>query len=96
MTDWKDFDGPNPGVRIALLREKTSLSNGGSAAVAIMSVVAALMLFGFVADNSAIRQAAYGAIGTGLMVLFGVCALIGRRRVYIVYRQPTDDPTKKP
>jgi hypothetical protein len=88
MTDYKDFDGPNPGIRIALLRERTTFSTGGTFAAMAMGFSGFATVLALLLDTSAVRQAAEGAMGAAAICLFGICALIGRKRVYIVYREP--------
>lgn len=76
------------GPVIAHLKEHIETTGGGVAAIMMMVIVAMIMVLAFVADTSAIRGAAYGAVGTALIMLFGVGAILGRRRTYIVYREP--------
>ena len=76
------------GPVIARLKEHTETTGGGLAAILMMVLVAIVMVMAFITDTSAIRGAAYGAVGTALIVFFGIGAVLGRRRTYIVYREP--------
>jgi hypothetical protein len=68
--------------------EEIVIPTGGGGFCTVMLVLnAVLWTFAFFIDSSAVRQAAYGTMLTGGSVLWGIGALIGRRKTYIITRE---------
>jgi putative copper export protein len=73
---------------IASIEESIAFTGGGVIALVLLILSVALFSFAIIADTSAIRQAAYGTMLIGSVVLFGLFVALGRRRTYTVYRPP--------
>lgn len=81
------------GPLIASITEYTRLTNGGAACVILMVLSAIGMFLGYAGAKDAIQEIDVAVGSLAFIVLFGIGAIMGRRRVYLVHREtpaPTD------
>jgi hypothetical protein len=79
-------------AEIATIEEIVKRTPFGTFCLFLLILNAAFNFLAFVVDNSAVRQAAFGALLTGGTILFGLGVVLGRVRTYIVYREVPDEP----
>lgn len=81
---------------IGRYEETPKTSFNGGVCIAMLVIGTLWALFGTIGEDSAIRLAARGALWTGWSVVWGVGALLGRRRNYTVisFVEPPKDPPK--
>jgi hypothetical protein len=82
-----------PTWNVGTLEEKSSLSFGGGVCIFFIVIGALWVMMGTIIETSAVRSAASGAFWTGWNVMWGIGALLGRRRHYTVIS--FDAPTLK-
>jgi hypothetical protein len=81
-----------PEVEIARIVEQVWFSGGGLIAVILLMLHNWLMFYlFFAATKSAVQEASLGTLWIAGNVLFGVGAIIGRRRTYRVLRDQNPD-----
>jgi hypothetical protein len=76
---------------VATIQEHTQRTPEGNFCLILLLLNAAITIIAFLAESSAVRQAAYGTMLTGGSVLFGLGVVLGRTRTYIVFRDKPDD-----
>jgi membrane protein implicated in regulation of membrane protease activity len=82
-----NWRAPEPPIEIARIEERTVFSLGGAAAGVLLVLHNFGMLFAFIGGaKSAVQEASLGTVWIAGNVLWGVCAIIGRRRTYRVLR----------
>jgi hypothetical protein len=86
-----DYVPPPPPIEIASIVEHETFSAGGAFAILFLILSNIVAIFTFATASNILQQnvAMLGWIGWN--ILWGVGAIIGRRRTYTVYRTPPPD-----
>ena len=88
----KAKDGGPPPVQIAHITEHIMFSGGGAFAVLMLVLFNIALGITFIAVPNVLQQIVAVLSWIGWNILWGIGAIIGRRRTYMVYRdaQPTE------
>lgn len=91
LSDYDPFVVSN-GPLIASITEHTRFSGGGVVCVILLVLSAVGMFLGFVSAKNAIQEIDVAVGGMACIILFGIGAIIGRRRRFLVRRELPPEP----
>lgn len=83
----RDPFAPSQGPLIASITEHSEFTGGGVACVILLVASAILMFLGYSVAKNAIQEIDIAVGGMACIILFGIGAIIGRRRRYLVRRE---------
>ena len=88
---WRRLRRPLPEFQIAVISEKIVYSFGGILALSFLLLANAAAFYVWLTDMSVISETALAVMWIVGNILGSVGIIVGRRRIYSVYRMPSSD-----
>ena len=88
---WRRLRTPPPEFQIAVISEKIVYSFGGILALSFLLLANAAAFYVWLTDMNVISETALAVMWIVGNILGSVGIIVGRRRIYSVYRMPSSD-----